>query len=364
MTTPCRVLMIVNGAEDSPMGIRARSFVDRMDKAWQPWIVYRHPRRGRALLEFLRELVRVRPQVAYVLDMAAPGVLAAGLESYWGSTRVVVDTGDAIVDLGRTMGRGWGAMQLTRGIEAFALSRADTLVVRGSQHAELLGRHSPVVIPDGVDLTQFSPGTADELRQSLGLGDACVLGVLGSVIFNPARGTCYGWDLVEAIALLQEFPVKGLLVGGGDGLSHLKARARELGVENRICFAGQVSYEKLPGYLRAMDICLSTQSNDVVGQVRTTGKLPLYLGVGRFVIASRVGEAARVLPERMLLDYDGSFDSNYPKRVAARVAGLLGEPESLQCAEDVREIAARHFDYDVLAQRVDSVLRQTLEQGG
>jgi hypothetical protein len=51
-----------------------------------------------------------------------------------------------------------------------------------------------------------------------------------------------------------------------------------------------------------MDICLSTQTNDVVGWVRTTGKLPLYLAAGRYVLASRVGEAARVLPEEMLVD--------------------------------------------------------------
>ena len=39
-------------------------------------------------------------------------------------------------------------------------------------------------------------------------------------------------------------------------------------------------------HLSIMDVCISTQSNDLVGMVRTTGKLPLYLAYGKYVIAN------------------------------------------------------------------------------
>ena len=69
-------------------------------------------------------------------------------------------------------------------------------------------------------------------------------------------------------------------------------------------FAGRRPLTELPALLAACDICLSTQTNDVPGNVRTTGKLPLYLACGRYILASNVGEAARVLPPEMLVPYD------------------------------------------------------------
>ena len=84
-------------------------------------------------------------------------------------------------------------------------------------------------------------------------------------------------------------------------------------------FAGRIAYERLPDYLAALDVCLSTQTNDLAGQARTTGKLPLYLAAGRYILASRVGEAALVLPDDMLLDYHGVVDRDYPARLAGRV---------------------------------------------
>ena len=57
---------------------------------------------------------------------------------------------------------------------------------------------------------------------------------------------------------------------------------------------------RLEENLGALDVVLSTQSNDVVGQVRTTGKLPLYMANGRFILATDVGEASLVLPDAWL----------------------------------------------------------------
>src|SRR5581483_1424566 len=127
-------------------------------------------------------------------------------------------------------------------------------------------------------------------------------------------------------------------------------------------FLGRLPYEELPAYLNAIDVCLSTQSNDLAGQVRTTGKLPLYLACGRYVLASRVGEAARVLPDEMLVDYHGSFDPAYPERLAGRVRELLDDPARLGAARDTPRIAAEYFDYDRLAERVAAVINR-LDRG-
>ena len=119
-------------------------------------------------------------------------------------------------------------------------------------------------------------------------------------------------------------------------------------------------YADLPGRLAGFDLCLSTQTNDVVGSVRTTGKLPLYLAAGRFVLATRVGEAARVLPPAMLVEYTGASDPDYPAKLAARVEALVAAGTDFGYRPECVALAREHFAYDRLAARVGRVLNRVL----
>jgi glycosyltransferase involved in cell wall biosynthesis len=156
----------------------------------------------------------------------------------------------------------------------------------------------------------------------------------------------------------------GLVIGDGSGLARLKERCIALGVEDRVVFVGRIPYRQLPRFINLMDICLSTQTNDTAGQVRTTGKLPIYLACGRFVLASQVGEAARVLPAEMLVPYTGAKDIDYPGRLTARIASLLDYPERLQQGAAGVAIAKALFDYDVLAASVRTTIRRLLSVPG
>ena len=289
------------------MGERARAFARELAADFDCHVVYRHGGKLAAAWRMVRELWTIRPHICYVLDMAASGVAAAGVYRLVTGTPWYVDTGDAIVALGKALGRGPMAMFATRVLELFALRASSGVVVRGSYHKELLARRgiTATFIPDGVDLEQFAPPKNQKPKSPT---DPLVIGMVGSVVWSPVRQSCYGWELVEIVKQLQGTigrPVRGIMVGDGSGLPRLKERCQQLGIEGLVEFAGRVPYAELPGWLHRMDICLSTQTNDVVGWVRTTGKLPLYLAAGRFVLASRVGEAARVLPEEMLVDGEG-----------------------------------------------------------
>src|SRR5581483_5840630 len=129
-----------------------------------------------------------------------------------------------------------------------------------------------------------------------------------------------GWDLIEALRLPRDKPVKGIIIGDGSGISRLKARCKQYEIEDKVVFLGFVPYDDLPLYLSMIDVCLSTQTNDIVGQVRTTGKLPLYLASGRYILASDVGEAALVLDHQMLVPYNGVKDQSYPVKLAERIS--------------------------------------------
>ena len=276
---------------------------------------------------------------------------------------MLVDTGDAIYELSRISGgRGRIGLWLTKLLEQLALSISYRVVVRSTQHQQVLARQGILadVIPDGVDTSQFYPRPEHDLRRQYNLEGFTVIGLLGSLVWNHRWEMCYGWELLEVVDQLRNRPVKGFIIGDGSGLAELKAQCAARGLENRVLFLGRISYDSLPGFLNLMDICLSTQTNDAAGQVRTTGKLPLYLACGRFVLASEVGEAARVLPPDMLVPYCGTKDSEYPKRLASRVRSLLEHPESLEQRNTSVRIARSHFDYDVLAAKLREIIYEML----
>jgi glycosyltransferase involved in cell wall biosynthesis len=342
------------------MGIRAASFSDRLGDEFEMHTEYRTANKIGSIGRFFWRLCRLRPSLCYVFDMGFSGVLAGVFYRGLSGCPLVVDTGDAIHELALTLGnRGRLGLFLTRMLEWTGVSMSDLLIVRGHPHQELFekqGRHAEV-IPDGVDTNQFYPRDASDLRRRWGVEGSKVIGLLGSLTWNPRLNMSYGWELIELIDQLRDWPVKGLIIGDGSGLEKLKAQCAARGIADRMVFCGRIPYDQLPEYLNMMDIALSTQTNDIVGQVRTTGKLPLYLATGCYVLASEVGEAARVLPAKMLVPYEGTLDGQYTTRLLERVRDLLQHPLLLQQSQTSVAIAREHFDYQVLAAKLRDKLR-------
>lgn len=339
------------------MADRARAFGVRIASQWRVETAYRTGGRFGSVTDFSHWLARTSPDIVYVFDMSLAGVLAASWHRWRTRTPLIIDTGDAITALARSI-RGPAGVAATAMLERLALANADHIVVRGSFHKELLAhdRIAATVIPDGVDLDVFTPRDGSPARAQRGLGDELTVGVLGSCVWSPTLQIAYGWDLVEMLGLLKGEPVRGILIGDGSGVAHLQQRARELHVESQMVFAGRRPMHELPELLAACDVWLSTQTNDVPGNVRTTGKLPLYLACNRYVLATNVGEARYVLPADMLVPYDGTVDRTYPSRLAERVRTLLNDRSRLQLGAQGSTIARQHFDYDLLARRVADVL--------
>jgi glycosyltransferase involved in cell wall biosynthesis len=342
------------------MGIRARDLTTRLPQRFQFDVAYRRGTRVQDTQRFLTALWTAKPDIIYVFDMAVSGVAAAVLYKAMTRTPFVVDTGDAITALARSIGRNPVGLGLTAALEELTLRTADHIVVRGRNHRKLLRERAignVTVIPDGVDLRQFSVSShRDSIRKQLGLNGDLVLGTLGSSHWNDRLQTCYGWEMLDVLDRLRDESVQAVMIGGGDGIDRMKERARHLGLTDRIHFLGYVPYDELPAYLSAFDVGLSKQTNDVVGQVRTTGKLPLYMACGRYVLATRVGEAAHVLPDDMLIPFEGTDDPSYTDRLTQRVRCLLRNRTSLKLGLSNRERARELFDYDSLSVRLARVL--------
>ncbi|MEZ0229007.1 MAG: glycosyltransferase, partial [Planctomycetota bacterium] len=358
-----RIAFVVNGGPGSAMDVRARAFAERLSDTYDVRILHRGRWKVLSLAALFLRLLALRPAAAWVLDVAYSGVLATWLASILARFEWVIDTGDPIVELARSMGRGRVGLALTSLLERIALGRASHVVVRGTFHEEWLrgrGWQNVTTIQDGVDAVAVAAGSGagarEKTRAELGLGGDLVLGVVGSLSWSERLGIGYGWDLVETLGLLRDLPVKGLIVGDGPGAERLRRRAAELGVAERLVFTGRVPYERLPALLAAMDVALSTQTDDLVGRFRTTGKLPLYLAAGRFILTSDVGEAKLVLPEASRVPYAGTVDRSYPGKLAERVRPLVADRARLGEGAVGAAIAAERFDYSVLASRASGVL--------
>lgn len=355
-----RVLVLVNGDRASAAAMRAAAIVGRLGPDIHATTRVREGGKAASIVRFLSEAVRFAPDVTYVVDMAYSGVLAAGVYRLAGRGRMIIDTGDAIFELAKSIGeRGRIGLWLTERLERFGLWVADAIVVRGTRHLELLGRIGKpvVVVQDGVDTESFLPVVDKELRAELAPDGAFTIGLVGSSVWSDRLGICYGWELVEAVHNLRHRNVVGVMIGGGTGIEHLRARCEELGIEDRVRFVGYVPFDDLPRYLGAMDVCLSTQTNDNPGRVRTTGKLPLYLAAGGVILASDVGEAELVLDPRQRVAYEGVVDRGYPARLAERIVELMddeGVRSELIAAN--RRIARERFEYDRLAERVRKLI--------
>jgi glycosyltransferase involved in cell wall biosynthesis len=358
-----KIAFIVNGDEQSAMGYRARSLAGHLREQYDIQTAHRKGHKIAALFRFFKFLRTVKPQVVYVFDISYSGVLGAWLYRRLFGNQLIIETGDAIYELMRSTGnRGRLGLWLTRWLEKFSLRVADRVVVRGRFHQQLLAGIGLTadVIQDGVDTEEFTPLNADELRRQHGLDQTLTVGLAGSSVWSEKLGMCYGWELIEMLRLLPRAPVKGVIIGSGSGIVRLQARCREYGIEDRVLFLGHVPYPKLPLYLNMIDVCLSTQTNDVVGQVRTSGKLPLYLATGRYVLASEVGEAARVLDSEMLISYEGVKDKQYPEKLAKRVQAILDEPLKLTKATGNVALAKEFFEYSKLAKRLSNVIESVL----
>jgi glycosyltransferase involved in cell wall biosynthesis len=358
--TATRVALLVNAGPSSIEAVRARGLAQNLPSD-QVLYLFREGGRWASYQRWNREMARFQPDVIYVLNTALPGVPLACRWSRRTGIPFILDTGDAIVEMARRSGIGAGwRLPILRWLEGSGLRRAHTVVVRGTRHRELLqqqGVQRVELIRDGyAPQSSVQPETVAALRRRLGLDGRRVVGLMGSLVFSPRLQICYGWDLVGALPLLADLPVTALVIGDGDGLEWLRGEARRLGVLERLVFTGRIPYAEVPTYLRLMDIALSTQTNNLPGQVRTTGKLPEYMAAERFILASRVGEAALILPEPMLLDYEGEVDRGYPGRLAERIRHLHLHPDVLELRHELPAKVQKLCAYDVLARRFVEVI--------
>lgn len=244
----------------------------------------------------VRTLVRrLRPQLLHVHYAGVNG--AVGMLS--GCRPVIVTAWGSDVLIA-------GQSGVTKWLVRYVLRRADLITcdaIHMRQAIERLGVPAGKIrlIYFGTDTRRFSPSAPDaKLRQELAGPDGQLIISLRSLepIYDVAT-------LLQAAPLvLRQHPTARFVVAGdGSQAEVLKHLAASLGLADHVRFVGRISQDRLPDYLRAADVYVSTSLSDAGLAASTAEAMACGLPVvvtdsGENRLWVRDGENGFVVPAR------------------------------------------------------------------
>jgi len=149
------------------------------------------------------------------------------------------------------------------------------------------------VVPCGVNLNLFHPQEKQASRTQLGFGpDDIILLYVGR--FEPLKGID---KLLEAMTHLRDHRRLRLVIVGGDGnqapeSQFLKQKAANLGIEDKVLFAGRIEQKFLPPYYSSADVLVMASHYESFGLVGLEA-----LACGLPVVSTPVGAMGSLIKQ-------------------------------------------------------------------
>ncbi len=252
---------------------------------------------------------------------------------------------------------------IMKNLETLAMKGANMrIAISRALKADIVSRgFSPdevEIVPNGVNLDHFVPGTAsEELQNRLGLKGKLVLGYIGSFFYYE------GLDmLIRAVAELNpEFQnIVALLVGSGEAENDLRQLSRKLGVEDRVIFVGRVSHGEVQEYYRLADICCLPRIKSRLTDIVTPLKPVEIMAMEKALLASDVGGHT----ETVIDGVNGMLfraDDN-PDFVSKLGALLSDELSRVELGKRSREWVRDNLDWDILARKYSDIYERLLNR--
>jgi glycosyltransferase involved in cell wall biosynthesis len=210
------------------------------------------------------------------------------------------------------------------------------------------------VIHSGIDFAPFASieEAREEIRAELGIPqDGLVIGTVGRL--TAIKGQA---DLVTAFARVRE-RVEGaylLLIGEGEEHAMLQELARELGVDDRVLFAGW--REDVHRALRGMDIFALPSYNEGMGKALVEG---MYAGLP--VVATAVGG----VPELVEPGRNGLLvEPGCPGQLAAALLELAENEEKRKAWGTAAGERAAAFSVESMIGKIEELYEELLEEKG
>lgn len=252
-------------------------------------------------------------------------------------------------------------VSLAGDVEARVLREADGVIAVSSQlRHELVGsgveEGKIEVIPNGFDPAAFSNiPSPDECRSRHGLSGGRIIGFAGSL------KSWHGCDVLllafERIAA-RDPDVQLLIVGTGPAERELRETAKQLGLGERVRFTGGVDHSEIPSLLGAMDIAVAP-FRSVERFYFSPIKLFEYMAANRCVVASRLGQIAEVIEDRvtgLLCEPDDPEDLAAKLRLA-----LCSDRVRMQLGARAGAVARERYTWTRAARDTEALARQLVE---
>lgn len=201
------------------------------------------------------------------------------------------------------------------------------------------------VIPTPIDTSRFSPGEGrEEIRERYGLRDKRVIACVGRVSFEKEIDT-----LIRAVSQMDDDIVL-LIVGKGPATDSLKELTEELGIQDRVVFAGYQSGEDLVKCYRAADAAATASRFETQCFVALEA-----MACGLPVACARA---------RALADYvkDGQNGFLFDNSVEDCIEALN---KALNADDDIRQNAiatAKEFSVETFTERMSSLYNDVIER--
>jgi D-inositol-3-phosphate glycosyltransferase len=216
------------------------------------------------------------------------------------------------------------------------------------------------IVPGGVNLETFVPGSREAARQRLGLGQEPTLLFVGRI--QRLKGIDV---LVRAAAALRDEigPLRVLIVGGTGQQSSEETRelhriqeiVGQLQLGTTVQFVGAVEQTRLADFYRAADVTVMPSTYESFGLVAVES-----MACGTPVVASRVGGLATVVR-------DGENGALVPWRdpllFADRIRGILTDPDLAGMMREEALKTAHQYSWDTAAERTAAVYDGLLTRG-
>jgi glycosyltransferase involved in cell wall biosynthesis len=326
-------------------------------------VPFERERKARMLLSLVGALARKRPELVVMEGTGVAGGLALLVGRVLFGTRYVVSSGDAVGPFVASRAPLLGPLfELYE--RALCLGSAGYI----GWTPYLVGRALTFGAPRGMTAAGWAPQVLEgaarhqarrEVRARLRIpDDALVAGLVGSLVWSPRVGYAYGIELVHAIRRTPRADLRVLVVGGGDGLDHLRRAAQG---DPRVLLTGPVERSQVPRMLAAMDVASLPQSVDQLGGFRYTTKVSEYLAAGLPILTTQIPLAYDVAGEwAWRLRGEAPWD----ERFLEALAGLLSTLD-LEAVEQRRRavpVVAPEFHEQRQVERVTQFLCDLLEQ--
>lgn len=249
----------------------------------------------------------------------------------------------------------WGGLDFAREQMLEAAGQADGLLAvcgaLADEMAEIgMPRSKIRVHYTGLDRDRFRPLAHTQLRAQVGreLGfalpdNAPLLTCVGALIERK------GQDV--AIAALAQIPgARLVLVGKGDDEAHLKDLAHDLGVADRVLFAGSLDHDLLPLILSASDVMVLPTRNEGLANAWVEA-----LACGTPVVTCDVGGAREIITNNTA----GRLVERTPEAFAAGIEAVLNNPPMRQAVTAMAERFSWETNAAELAAHYVDILRRS-----